>query len=465
MKLSIKNMFSDKKFNKLVIAIALPIIIQNGITNLVNMLDNIMIGQLSTEAMSGVAIVNQLMFVFNLCIFGAISGAGIFTAQFFGRGDENGMRHTVRYKIITAALAVTLFIGAFLIFSDQLISLYISIEASESDPVLTRAKAHEYLNVVILQMPFFAISQVYASTLREMNQTKTPMVASIVAFGTNLIGNLILIFGFLFIPALGVTGAAIATVIARIAESAVIIIYSHSHTKEYPVFKSLYKFKKIPADLSKRIFAKGSPILINETVWAVGIALLAQIYSRRGLDVVAAYNIASTINNLFSVVLHALGSAVAIIIGNYLGSGRTEEAVIADTKLIFFSVLTSLFIGVVLAVTSSLFPALYNTTDNIKDMAATFITIYACFMPVLSFINCTYFTLRSGGKTFISLLFDAVFEICVSVPVAIIFVSFTSLPATAIFAIVHSVNVIKIVAGFILLRKKVWLNDLTKYEE
>ncbi len=461
-KYTLKTIFGDKAFNKVVLAIALPIVIQNGITNFVSLLDNIMIGQVSKESMNGVSIINQLLFVFNLCIFGAVSGAGIFTAQYYGRGDTENMRYTVRYKIYSAVFAV-LFFGLILyLFHEPLINLYITEDGSGTDAVKTAMRAKEYLFVAIFQLPFFALSQVYAGTLRESNETKVPMLASLAAFVCNFVGNYVLIFGHLGLPAMDVEGAALATVIARVVECGILIIYSHVKTDKHPTFKGLYSSLKMPASLAKNVTKKGLPILVNETLWAVGVAMLAQCYSLRGLAVVNAYSIASTITNLFSVVLLALGNSVAIILGNYLGAGKTEEAVIANVRLVSISVLSSIIIGAILASISWLFPRFYNTTDEIKEIATSFIFIFAVFMPVNSYVNCTYFTLRSGGKTIITFLFDSVFECCLAVPTAYLLVAFTDLKAPTIYAVVLALWFVKVIAGVILINKKIWLNDLTK---
>lgn len=462
MKYTLKDIFGNKTFNKLVVAIALPIVLQNGITNLVSLLDNIMIGQVGIEEMNGVSIVNQLMFVFNLCIFGAVSGAGIFTAQFYGRGDSENMRYTVRYKIYSAVVAVILFGVILIALSDVLIRFYITPDGSGADPERTAVLGKEYLFVAIWQLPFFALAQVYAGTLREANQTKIPMLSSFAAFLANFLGNYILIFGKLGLPAMGVKGAAIATVIARFIECSILVIYSHTHTQTHPAFKGLYSSFKVPKQLTINITKKGLPILINETLWAVGVAVLALCYSLRGLAVVNAYTIASTINNLFSVVLLALGNAVAIILGNYLGAGKKEEAVIANVRLVSISVASSIIIGIVLASISWAFPELYKTTEEIKQLATSFIFIFAVFMPVNSYINCTYFTLRSGGKTIITFLFDSVFECFLAVPTAYILVSFTTLSTPIIYAIVLALWFIKVVAGIILIKKRIWLNNLTE---
>ena len=457
----LKNLFGDKAFNKLLIAIAVPIVIQNGVTNLVNLLDNIMIGQVGTEEMSSVAIVNQLFFVFNICIFGGISGAGIFTAQFFGHGDTDNMRSTVRYKIWISLIVTVLFIGAFLLFGEKLISLYIT-EDGKTDPIKTMALAKDYLKVAVIQMPFFAISQIYAGTLRESGETKVPMIASVCALLVNLVGNYILIFGHFGAPALGVVGAAVATVCSRVVEAAVVIVYTHVKQDRHQAFKGLYRSLRVPKGLLKNILKKGLPILANEAFWSAGVALLAQSYSLRGLDVVAAYNINATITNLFSVVLLAMGSSVSIILGNYLGSGRNEEAIKIQGKLSAISVIASTILAIVLALTSGLFPLMYNTTDEVRKIASAFMVIYAVSMPLNAYVCSAYFTLRAGGKTIITMLFDSGYQCLICLPVSFLFVLLTDMSAAMVYAIVQALLIFKTIGGAVLIKKRIWIHNLTE---
>ncbi len=196
----------SKSFYKMVLLIAVPIMVQNGITNFVSLLDNIMIGQVGTQQMSGAAIVNQLIFVYNLCMFGGVSGAGIFTAQYFGQGNDEGVRQTMRFKF-WMALAVTGFTvllftgcGTFLIRS------YLKGEGSAQDAAATLMYGKQYLYLMLAGLPAFAVVQVYASTLRECGKTILPMKAGIIAVFVNLVFNYLLIYGKLGMPELGVSG-------------------------------------------------------------------------------------------------------------------------------------------------------------------------------------------------------------------------------------------------------------------
>lgn len=456
----IAKFFGDKKFYKMVLAIAVPIMVQNGITNFVSLLDNIMIGRIGTEQMSGAAIVNQLLFVYNLCIFGGVSGAGIFTAQYFGQKDNEGVRQTFRYKfwmsVILTSATIVLFLGA----GDTLIRMYLQGDGTAREIADTLVYGKQYLQIMLIGLPAFMMVQVYASTLRECGETLLPMKAGVAAVLINLLFNYILIYGKFGFPALGVRGAAIATVISRYVEIIIVVLWTHKHSEENPFAKGLYRTLKVPLNLTKKIIVKGTPLLLNETLWASAMAMLAQCYSVRGLNVVAGMNISNTINNVFNIVFIALGDSVAIVVGQLLGAGKMKEARDTDNKMIMFSVLCCTGVAAVMLVLAPLFPMLYNTNDQARELAKYFIMVTAIFMPQNAFLHAAYFTLRSGGKTIITFLFDSVFIWCVSVPVAFILSRYTALPVVAIYIFVQAADMIKCVIGFVLVKKGVWLQNI-----
>lgn len=453
----------DKKFYGRVLKVAVPIMIQNGISNFVNLLDNIMIGQVGTEKMSGVAIVNQLMFVLYLGLFGALAGPGIYGAQFFGSGNHEGVRHSLRYKIYISLALVGIGILVFITAGESLMTLYLSEEvetAQSADMVLEYGK--DYMLVMLFGLVPFAIEEAYASTLRECGQTRVPMLAGLAAVAVNLCLNYVLIFGKLGFPELGVTGAAIATVISRFVQSAIVVIWTHRHTGKMKFAAGLYKTLKIPSDLAKKITVKGLPLMANELLWSAGMAVLNQCYSRRGLDAVAGLNIASTFNNLFNVVFIAMGSAVAIMVGQLLGAGELKEARETDTRLIAFSVGSSVLMGAILFLLSPVFPEFYNSEDTVKELACGFIRISAVCMPLYAFMHASYFTLRTGGKTFVTFLFDSVFLWGISIPVAFIISRYTGMEVLMMFFCIQMIDVIKCIIGFILVKKGIWLQNLVR---
>lgn len=460
----IAKFIGNRDFYKMVLMIAVPIMIQNGITNFVSLLDNIMIGQVGTEQMSGVAIVNQLIFVYNLCIFGGVSGAGIFTAQYFGQGNHEGVRQTMRFKLWMVIVLTSLTVMLFLSCGTNLISAYLKGDGSAESIAATLFHGERYLRIMLVGLPAFAAVQIYSSTLRECGQTMLPMKAGLAAVVVNLLFNYILIYGKFGAPALGVSGAAIATVLSRYVEMLITVLGVHRKSRgeraPYSFVTGLYSTLKVPRDLTLKIVRKGSPLLFNETLWAAGMAMLTQCYSVRGLNVVAGLNVSNTINNVFNIVFIALGDSVAIMVGQLLGAGKMKEARDTDNKLIAFSVMCCTCVALVMFVMAPLFPRLYKINDEARVLAKYFIMVTAFFMPQNAFLHATYFTLRSGGKTIITFLFDSVFIWCVSVVIAFVLSRFTGLPVIAVYAMVQLGDIIKCIIGFILVKKGVWLQNI-----
>ncbi len=457
-----RKFIGTKDFYLYVLAIAVPMIVQNAITNFVSFLDNIMVGQVGTEQMSGVAIANQLIFVFNLCIFGGVSGAGIFGTQFFGKGDYEGQKYTFRFKVYmcTILTVIALLLGHFL--DTELISLYLNDTGSVGDIGLALEYGKQYLSIMLIGLVPFAIAQVYVNTIRETGHTLVPMIASMVAVFTNLILDYCLIFGAFGFPNLGVRGAAIATVAARFLECIIVVIWTHLNPGKNKYIVGVYKSFKIPADILKDVLKKGTPLMLNEMLWSMGMTVIVQCYAVRGLEVVAAQNISSTITNLFNIVYIQLGASIAIVVGQLLGAGKLKEARDADNKMIFFVVTACIGMAILMSFVGRSFPKIYNTEDSIKLLAEKFILVSALVMPVCAFCHSTYFTLRSGGKTMVTFIFDSVYTWVIVIPVAYCLSNFTTWNIVIVFFCVQSLEFIKAIIGFFMVKSDVWLNNIVK---
>ena len=456
-----KKFIGDQKFYRHLLVISVPIMLQSAISNFVSLLDNIMVGRVGTEQMTGVAISNQLFFVFFLAIFGGLAGAGIFTAQYYGKGDDEGVRETFRYKIWMGALLLLVAIAIFIIFGKQLITLYLMGEQSQGDPEAALRYGRLYMLINLIGLPGFTTTQVYAGTMRDCGKTRLPMVAGIIAVLSNLLLDWLLIFGIGPLPTLGVAGAAIATVVARYIEMLIVVIYSHKNLTELRYMKGLYKTLFLPFDLLKNITIKGMPLLLNEFLWSLGMATLVQCYSIRGLEVVAGFNICNTVGNVVNITFISMGDAVAIIVGQLLGAGDMKKAKDSDNKIIAFAVFLGLISSVFLFILAHVFPQIYNTSDEVKLLAKQFMLTQTVFLPMFGFLHTTYFTLRSGGKTIITFIFDSVFMWVISVPVAYCLSRFTGLYAVNIYFIVLSTEIIKCIVGFTLVKKNIWMQNLT----
>ena len=452
----------DRAFYRRVLGIAVPIILQNGITNFVSMLDNIMVGQIGTVPMSGVSIVNGLLFVFNLCIFGASSGAGIFTAQFHGSGDDEGIRHTFRFKILSCVLLSAVGILTFLLAGTPLINLYLT---GEGDAATAAGALHyglEYLAVMVWGLLPFALCNAFSSTLRETGETVVPMVGGISAVLINLALNYILIFGHFGFPEMGVRGAALATVISRYAELAIVAGWTHKNRAKKPFIVGAYRSFYLPGKLLGQIMRKGMPLLINEFLWSTGMAFLNQCYSTCSLDVVPAMNISSNLYHLGSVAFLAMGNAVGILMGQMLGAGCSEAEVRdSNRKLMVVSISCGLIFGGLVIAVSGIFPMLYNTTAQVRQLATWLICINALAMPFNSYTNATYFTLRSGGQVLVTFLFDSCFVWVCCMPLAYCLSRFTELSILPLFAICISTDLLKCALGAFMLKQGKWIQNLT----
>lgn len=451
----------DKTIYKRAISFAVPMMIQNGITNMVSLIDNVMVGSLGTEAMTGVSIVGQLIFVFNLAIFGGLSGPGIYGAQYYGQNNTEGFRNTFRIKQWICFICVVLGLAVFVFGGETLIGMYLHGESTGIDSELTMKYAKQYLWIMLGGLFPFAIIQVYASSLRETGDSVKPMIAGISSVVVDIIFNYFLIYGNFGMPRLGVRGAAIATVLARIVEMFVIIIWAHS-CKKHEFLKGIYTTLLIPKQITIKIIKKGLSIFFNEFLWAGGIAALTQCYSTRGLEIVAGLNISNAICNLLNVVFVALGSAVGILIGQTLGASQYEKARKDAFSLMWFTASLCLGLTVILVTISGVFPKFYDTTQQVRHYGQMFIIITALFFPVQGFLNALYFTLRSGGKTLITFLFDSVYSWAVTLPAALLLCNFTGLHILAIYAIVQSADIIKVIVGYILIKKGVWISNLVE---
>ena len=455
---------AEKGFYKKALALAVPIMIQNGITNFVGMLDNIMVGRVGTDPMSGVAIVNELMFVWYLALFGGLSGIGIFTAQFCGKKDHKGVRYTFRLMWILVILLVIAGIIVFRLADTPLISLFLHEDGGSGNVAATLQYAERYLAVMLIGLAPMGVTQIYSVTLKSNGETVAPMAASIAAVGVNLFGNYVLIFGKLGAPQLGVVGAAIATVISRFVEMTILIAYVHRNAERYPFIQGAYASPYVPRDLALNCIRKGMPLLFNETLWSCGMAALTQSYSLRGLSVVAAFNISQTVTNVFNVVFICMGSAIGIIIGQELGMGKKEKVREDANRLMAFAVLICLITAAAQFAIAGLFPQIYNTSDEIRHIAAGLIRINALCMPLFSYSNAAYFVIRSGGKTMITFFFDSLYTFILPLPIAFILSRFTGIPILYLYLCVQLTEVVKCVVGGILVKKGIWINDITQYE-
>ena len=456
----LKRFLGTRAFYRSVLVLLIPMIVQQFITSFVSLLDNVMVGSLGTEAISAASIANTVLSVLMLAIFGGLSGISIYGAQFFGKGDMNGMRHAFRLKCYFGLLCTVAAILVYSLFGENFIRSFLQGESDGGDLALTLREGCAYLRIMLWGQLPFVIVQIYAGTLRESGETVAPMVAGIVAIVTNLFLNWVLIYGHLGAPALGVQGAAIATVISRYVEMLIVLIHAHRHLEKYRFLQGAYRSGYVPGALLRKVIPTATPLLVNEIVWSLGMTFINQLYSSRGLNAVAALNITGTAWNLFCVIMFAMGSAVSIMVGQRLGAGQIEEARDVDRKLIFLTEVIHIIIGGAMILAAPYIPRLYNIGPEVRDLTRQLLIIAGLALPIHSFAHVTYFTIRSGGRTVITFFFDAVYTWCVTVLLAFLLCRLTDWPILTVYACVQFIDVVKIVIGLLMLKSDFWARNV-----
>ncbi len=461
----------DKAFYRTVLIILLPLVVQQGISSFVNLLDNLMVGSLGEESLSAVGVVNQILMVFNLTIFGGLSGVSIFGAQFAGKGDTDGMRQSFRAKLYFGAAVVAIGVLVLLTFGERFIKLFLAGEVDAARSAYALSEALDYLHIMLWGLLPFTLVQAYAGSMREMGKTVATMVGSVIAILTNLVLNFLLIYEIREMTVLGMTftmwgagmgvrGAALATVIARFVEMAFVLVYAHLHQERYTFLKGAYRNGYVPLALLKRIAITGTPLMLNEVCWSLGMTFINQCYSTRGMTALAALNITSTAWNLFCIIMFAMGNAVSIMVGQCLGRGDKQGARDVDAKLIFITVVSNTALGLLLMLFSGMIPQMFAVTAEARALASRTLLIAGLSLPIHAFLHATYFTIRSGGKTLITFLFDSVYTWCVPAVLAFCLSRYTDMDVVGMYFCIQFIDVVKLVIGLMMLKSDFWANNL-----
>lgn len=454
--MNLRSLIGDKKFYKSLFTVALPIVAQQLITSSVQLVDNVMVGSLEESAIVSVSTVNQLYFVMMLITFGAIGGAGIYSAQYFGSKDFEKLKQTFRFKIMTALTVFLVSFVIFTLFGRTLIGFF------TTNPV-TIDNAMAYLKIIRFGILPWVLTIAIVNTFRDMGITKPLMFISIAAIITNTVLNALLIFGLFGFPKLGIIGAAYATVIARTLEFILSLVLLK---RKGIVFDTKLKdVLKIDKKVLTSIFAMALPLMLNEALWSSGQTMFMQAYSMRGEYAFAAQNITGAISQLVFVTFGGVATGIAVLVGNTLGRNELEEARDNAKKLIAFAVFFAACMGILLFILSFFVLDIYKVAEETKRIAQFNIRINALFIPVYSFNVALYFTLRSGGDTKSTLLMDSVYMWVVAVPIAFVMSRFTNWPVTIMFLLIQITDIPKGLFGLSRYRKGYWIKNLAKNED
>ncbi len=451
------KLIGSKEFYKNVFRIAVPIMIQNVVTNSVSLVNNITVSNLGTESLAGVAIANTLISIYYLCIFGAISATGIFGAQYAGRKDYVGQRFIFRLMLIMSVIFSCAWMLFFMLAGKSLIGLFLHDNGDGANLALTLSEGYRYLFMMSISFLPHSINSSYSEMLRENNRTGIPMRASVVALITSLVLNIVLV------PILGVLGAATASVVSRIIECIINISWTHRYPEEVPFIYHALDTLKVPGQLAKTVLIKGIPLILSETLWSVGETVINQSYSYHGVNAVAAINMAVTISSLVNTAFFSMGVAIGIILGNTLGTGDMEAAKETDYKLLTLAFFIGVAVGIALLGVGIVVPQIYTSqTAEVKRLARLFIWCEAAGSPFRAYGNGTYYTIRSGGDTVMTFLYDCGSIWLLSASTAYLLTHFTSLNVVYIYLAVKLVEGVKCLIGTYLVSTGKWLNNIVE---
>ena len=333
----------NKKFYKTLITLCIPIIIQNLLSNLINMVDTIMVGGLGEISVASIGIANQYFFLYNMALSGIIGGASLFIAQFYGKNDKLNIRKITGLSVISALMiGITFMIVA--LFSPKFIIYFFS---KDLDVIKV---ATNYFSIIGFCYPIIAISNVFSMGSRSIRNPKLGMICSTISLFINIILNYVFIFGKLGMPALGASGAAIATVIARIIELILLVSYIYFIKDDYELRFTFKDIKLINKDLLKAYISKTTPTFLNDTLWAFGTVLYAVAYSKAGTSAIAASQIASSTGNFFIVTAVCVAIGSSIMIGNELGADNIKKAIHYSKKFAILVTLVGAIFGLLLII-------------------------------------------------------------------------------------------------------------------
>lgn len=432
---------NNQTFYKLLFATAIPIAIQNAISTSLNLVDNVMIGQLGATSIAAVGAANQLFFLMTLILFGSYSGVSIFISQYWGQKTYDRLKE-VMVVAITLGLIVS---TVFFIIAFFLPDLFLKILSG--DPELI-ALGVPYLKIISFSYLLTAMSFAFGFSTRGIGHAKLPMKASVISLLINTGLNMVLIFGLFGFPALGVKGAAIATLIARIIEFIIIISGIYKHIPHLAV--GLSDFKKTHLSIFKNILKTAMPVIINEGFWALGMTVYTYVYAHIGTMEMAAIQISNMINSLFFVISMGLGNAAMVMLGNKLGADEIDLAVEYNKKFLLLAFLSGIGVLVLLVVLSPIvIPVLFNlSSEGIKATVDT-LRVLALLTP-FRFYNTIVIigTLRSGGDTVFSMFLELTCVWLIGVPLAFFGGFYLNLPVNLLAGLIGIEEIAKALLGF-----------------
>lgn len=452
----VKNILQDKVFLRKIIAITIPIALQNFLNTTLNFIDTLMIGTLGETTIAAVGLANKVFFVFSLLLFGICSGSGVLTAQYWGRREEENIKKVLGISLILSILASLLFTFPSMLNPEGVMGILTNSNDARKIGAI-------YLAIVALSYPFTAITNAYVTLLRGVNQVFIPVIISTIAILTNVVLNYILIFGKFGFPELGVAGAAIATLIARIVETSSLLIITYA--RKGPAAAKIKEMFDFNRNFIGKFFHTVSPVIINEFMWGLGVTMYALVYGRMGDASMAAVTVSQTVEQTVQVIFISISGATAVILGNELGANQLEDADSHAKNFIFIQIILSILVGILFFLVRDPIISLFYVSNEVAGYIRFCFLVYILYMPFKMFNTMNVVgILRSGGDTRAALFIDVSGVWFIGIPMAVLGGLILHLPIYMVYAMVFVEEVYKFIIGIIRYRKKKWLRNIISTE-
>lgn len=450
-----KHFLFEKNFLKSIVAVALPIALQNIISFGVNLMDSIMLGQLGDTAVTAANLGGQPFFLLTMFGFGIASGGSVIIAQYWGKGDTGRIRQVMAMSLRAVFVISLIFTAVCLLIPTQIMQLF------NRDPEVVEASV-AYLQVLSFSYLFFSLSNCYMMSLRAVEQVKVSTVIYGCSFLINVFFNWCFIFGKLGMPALGVRGAAVGTVLARVSELLLCISYMYLFEK-----RAGFRLKHLFCSTEKLLrqdFARHSlPVVGNELLWGLGTVMMTMIISNISKTFAAANSIASVINQVCSVASFGVGNAAAVLTGKVIGAGRSDRAHRTANTLLLFAFSVGVFGGIILFSLRHAILQIYDITPEAQILTSQIITVLACLQPALAIeLACIVGVLRGGGDTRFAFIVDCGCLWLISLPLGLLGGFVWKLTPAVIFILMRLDTVVKGILSLIRIHSDRWIRNITR---
>ncbi|MGN1098090.1 MAG: MATE family efflux transporter [Clostridia bacterium] len=443
----------SKEALKTYIAMVIPLTLQNLVTSGVNMLDNLMIGRLGEVELAGVSMANKVFFIYNFMMFGVCSGAAIFFSQFWGKQDKKGIR-----SVMTVGITLCALLGAIFTLAAQLAPTGLMKILAGSNAEIIEGGAR-YLRVCSISYIFFGLTYIMGTALKAVERPRTPLTGSVVSLIVNGCLNYVFIFGKLGLPAMGIIGAALATLSARVVEFGVVLIGGRKHWKMF--FAPVKEAFSFPEGFIKGYFRASLPVFFNESLWGMGVTVYGAVMARMGSGPAAAHSIVSTVENLLFALMFGTATAAGVLVGKDIGAGHKELAAQRGKFYQAVSCVQGIVIGTLLFVAAPFITGFFELIPDTRAMCVAMLRVCACFMFIKAYqVVAIVGTSRSAGDTIFCMICDVGGVWFIGVPLVILTGLVLKLPAPVVLGASYVEEAVKCAAVIIRQRGSGWIHDL-----